>query len=128
MSTTLLARELKPIHTLSFAHNSVDDLQSTDGKSGSFTSTGLGLRNGIATFADLNNGTRLDSRRGLVTVGVDTAKQAFFQVHILEGRRHCDLLGGVELHPLCAAVSMFRLDYALRRIPSARLSMPSAIL
>lgn len=101
---------MKRIHTLSFAHNSIDDLQSTDGESGSFTSTGLGLRNGIATFADLDNGAGLDSRRGLVTVGVDTAKQTLFQVHVLEGRRHCDLLGGVELHPLCAAVSMFHLD------------------
>lgn len=86
------------LHTLRFADDGIDDLEDTDREGSSLTSTGLRLGNGIATFADLNNGTGLDSRRRLITISIDTTEKALLQVHVLEGRSNSDLLRGVELH------------------------------
>jgi hypothetical protein len=63
---------------LGFAHGSVDDLEHTNGKGRSFTSTRLGLRNCVPSFADLDNGARLDGRGRLVSIRVDTTKKAFY--------------------------------------------------
>lgn len=110
---------------LGLAHGGIDDLEHRDRKSGCFTGTGLGLGDGIATLADLNNGAGLDSRGGLISVGVDTAKETLcfqnrlvsvqsaepqqpqnicdatrptLQGHRLESRMNRYLLGGRELN------------------------------
>ena len=82
------------------AHGGVDDLEDTDAEGGGLSCSGLGLGDGVATLADLDNGSRLHSGRRLVSVGVDAAKQVFLEVHGLEGGRDGDLLGGGELHAL----------------------------
>ncbi|KAI6762674.1 hypothetical protein HG530_008654 [Fusarium avenaceum] len=41
----------------------IDDLQHTDRESSSLSGTGLGLGNGVATLADLDDGSRLNSGR-----------------------------------------------------------------
>ncbi|KAI6751992.1 hypothetical protein HG531_006688 [Fusarium graminearum] len=60
---------------LCLANRGVDDLQHTDGKGSSLSSTGLSLGDGVATLADLDDGSRLNSGRRLVSVSVDTAKE-----------------------------------------------------
>ncbi|EPE06346.1 hypothetical protein F503_02474 [Ophiostoma piceae UAMH 11346] len=50
----------------------VDLLQHGDGEGGSLASTGLGLGNDIVALDDGHDGTLLDSRGTLETVGVDT--------------------------------------------------------
>ena len=53
----------------------VDLLQSRDGESSGLASSGLGLGDGVATLADLDDGAGLDSRGGFITVGVDASKE-----------------------------------------------------
>ena len=59
---------------LGLADGGVDDLKHRDREGGRFTGTGLGLGDGVATLADLNDGAGLDSGGGLISVGVDTAE------------------------------------------------------
>lgn len=75
-------------HTLTLSNNSINDLKDTNRKRSRFTGTGLCLGNGIATFTDLDNRTRLDRRRRLISVCINTAKKALLQVHIQIGRAH----------------------------------------
>lgn len=60
---------------LGFTDGSVDDLEHTDGEGRGLTSTGLRLGDGVATLADLDDGTGLDSRRRLISIGVDSAQE-----------------------------------------------------
>ena len=60
---------------LCLADGGVDDLKHRDRESGRFTGTGLGLGDGVATLADLNDSAGLDSGGGLISVGVDTTEQ-----------------------------------------------------
>ena len=46
--------------TLSLAHCRVNDLEDGDGECRRLSRSGLRLRDGVATFADLDNRTRLD--------------------------------------------------------------------
>ena len=97
-------------HTLSLANSGIDNLENGDGEGGSFTSTGLGLGDSVATFADLDNGARLDGRGGLVPICVDSTEQILLQVHGLKGGRDTDFLGCRKLHALLhlAVDSSFR--------------------
>lgn len=89
--------------TLRLADIRINDLQNRDREGRRFTRSRLGLRNGIATFADLHDGARLHRGGGFVAVSVDAAEEVLFQMHVLEGRSHRDLLGGGELHALIVA-------------------------
>lgn len=60
---------------LGLADGGVDNLKHRNRESGCFAGTGLGLGDGVATLADLNDGAGLDSGRRLVSVGVDTTKE-----------------------------------------------------
>lgn len=60
---------------LCLADSGIDDLEHTDGKGRRLSGTRLGLRNGVSALADLNYGTRLNSRWRLIAVGVDAAKK-----------------------------------------------------
>jgi hypothetical protein len=84
--------------TLGLAYSCVDDLQNGDGEGGSLSGSGLSLSDGVATFADLDNGSRLYSRGRLVAVCIDASQQVLLQMHSLESRRNRDFLGRVELH------------------------------
>ena len=61
--------------SLSFANGGVDDLKHTDRESRRFTRTGLGLGDSIATFANLDDCSRLDCGGRLVTVRIDTSEE-----------------------------------------------------
>ena len=61
-------------------HGGVDDLQDADAEGGCLASARLRLRNGIATLAYLNDGTRLHRRRRLIAVSIDAAQKVLFQV------------------------------------------------
>lgn len=98
LSITLLRAGFS--RTLRLAHSCINDLEYRDGEGCCLSGSGLRLSNGVATFADLHNRTRLHSRRRLVSICVDAAQQVLFQVHGLEGRSHCNLFRGVELHLL----------------------------
>lgn len=63
--------------TLGLTDGGVDNLEDRDGEGRGFTCTGLCLGDGVAAFADLNDGTRLDSRRGLVAIGVNSTEEVF---------------------------------------------------
>ena len=58
----------------------------------------LCLRNSVASFADLNNGARLNGGGGFVAVRIDSSKQILLQVHGFESGSYRDLFGGGELH------------------------------
>jgi len=96
--------------TLSLAHSGIDDLKNGDGEGGSFTSTGLGLGDGVATLADLDDSARLNGRGRLVSICVDSTKQVLLQVHGLKGGRDANFLGCRKLHALLhlAVDSSFR--------------------
>jgi hypothetical protein len=60
--TSLYALGDANLLTLGFAHRGIDDLENGNAEGRRLTSTGLGLRDRVTSFADLHNGTRLDSR------------------------------------------------------------------
>lgn len=64
---------------LCLADSGVDDLEHTDGEGCGFSGTRLGLRNGISALADLDDGTRLNSRWGFVAIGIDSAKETLYE-------------------------------------------------
>ncbi|CRJ89849.1 hypothetical protein BN1723_017018, partial [Verticillium longisporum] len=63
---------------LRFADGRVDDLEHADREGGSLTRAGLGLGDGVAALADLDNGARLDGRGGFVAIGVDAAEKVLW--------------------------------------------------
>ena len=76
---------------LRLAYGRIDDLEHTDGESSSFTSTRLGLGDGVAAFAYLHDGARLDGGGGFIAVCIDTTKKVLFQVHLQSASvRKCD--------------------------------------
>lgn len=85
---------------MSLADGGVNDLQGGNAEGGCLSRARLCLGNGVATFADLDNGTRLHGRGRLVPVCVDAAQKILLQVHRLEGRSNADLFGRGELHAL----------------------------
>lgn len=97
-------------HTLSLAYSGIDDLENRDREGGSFTSTGLGLGDGVTTFANLDDGARLNGRGGLVSICIDSTEQVLLQVHGLKSGRDTDFLGCRKLHALLhlAVDSSFR--------------------
>lgn len=64
---------------LGFADGRIDDLEHANGESRSFASSGLRLGNCITALADLDDGAGLNSRGGLVTIGVDSTKERLCQ-------------------------------------------------
>lgn len=63
---------------LGLAHGGIDDLEHADGECRRLTSTGLGLGDGIATLADLDDCARLDGGGGFVAICVDASKKIFY--------------------------------------------------
>ena len=120
----------------------VDLLEGRDGEGSRLTGTGLGLRNDIVacglsvlflplcwwcsggcvcvgklTLDDGHDGTLLNSRGALKTVGVDTTEELGLQVHVVEGVGDLIVVG---LDLACAWVSL-----GSQHISQLRLSWPS---
>lgn len=61
--------------SLGLAHGRVNNLQHADREGGCLSRAGLGLRDGVASLANLDNGSRLDGGRGFIAVSVDAAEE-----------------------------------------------------
>lgn len=61
--------------SLSLAHGGVNNLQHADREGGCLSRAGLGLRDGVASLADLDNGSRLDGGGRFIAVSVDAAEK-----------------------------------------------------
>lgn len=59
-------------------------LQDRDRESGSLAGTRLGLSDTVLASNDGHDGTRLDGRGALETVGVDTAQQVALELHVVK--------------------------------------------
>lgn len=84
--------------TLSLTDGGVDDLEDRYGECRGFTSTGLCLGDGVTAFADLDDGTRLDGRRGLITIGVNSTEEVFC-AHVVSTRESRRIAGGDSKYP-----------------------------
>lgn len=60
---------------LRLAHGGVDHLQHRDGEGRRLARTRLRLGDGVASLADLDDGSRLDGRGRFIAIGVDTSKK-----------------------------------------------------
>lgn len=67
---------------MGLADGNVDDLEDGDGEGCGFTGSGLGLGDGVAPFADLDDGTGLDGGRRLVAIGVDSTEEVFYGLSV----------------------------------------------
>lgn len=72
--------------TLGLSNSRVDNLEDRDGEGCGFTSTGLGLGDGVAAFADLHDGARLHGGGGFVAIGVDSTEEVFCRVLVVACR------------------------------------------
>lgn len=59
-------------------------LQDRDGESGRLSGTRLGLGDTVSAGDDGHDGSLLDSRGSLETVGVDASEQVTLQLHVVE--------------------------------------------
>merc|ERR1719266_883089 len=62
----------------------VNLLQDGDGKGGGLTGTRLSLGDNIHALDTRDNGSLLDSRRLLETIGIDASEELLLQVHVIE--------------------------------------------
>lgn len=69
---------------LALTDRDVHLLQNGDGESGGLSGTGLGLGDNIVALDTGDDGTLLDSRRLLETVGIDTTEKILTQVHVIK--------------------------------------------
>jgi len=119
---------MRLLHTLCLAHYCINHLQNTNRERCGLAGTRLGLCNRIAAFANLHDRSRLYCWRRLVSICVNSSQQVLFQMHVLKRWRNCDLFRGRKLHALCHMSAPVPFEGVLLVLPSARRSIPSAIV
>jgi len=70
--------------SLAFVNGEIEGVENSNGESGSFTSSRLGLCDDIEAFAKRHNGSLLDSRRLFKTISINSSEEIFSKIHVIE--------------------------------------------